>query len=85
MKEKEIEIDGEKVKIVAKLPKEYIEDNNLRTYLDNTIDLNTLTALLSNTSKKDDKLDASDLLNLLNKKEEEDGIKKKKERKNACV
>lgn len=39
MEEKEIEVNGEKVKIVTKLPKEYIEDNNLKVFLDDTIDL----------------------------------------------
>ena len=29
MKEKEIEINGEKIKIALKLPKEEIEDNNI--------------------------------------------------------
>ena len=38
MKEKEIEINGEKIKIALKLPKE-IEDNNIKIYLDDTIDL----------------------------------------------
>ena len=52
MKEKEIEIDGEKVKIVAKLPKEYIEDNNLRTYLDNTIDLTETIKELKENDKE---------------------------------
>lgn len=39
MVEKEIEVNGEKVKIVTELPKEYIEDNNLKVFLDDTIDL----------------------------------------------
>ena len=39
MKEKEIEINGEKIKIALKLPKEEIEDNNIKIYLDDTIDL----------------------------------------------
>ena len=41
MKEKEIEINGEKIKIALKLPKEEIEDNNIKIYLDDTIDLTT--------------------------------------------
>lgn len=39
MKEKEIEINSEKIKIALKLPKEEIEDNNIKIYLDDTIDL----------------------------------------------
>ena len=39
MEEKEIEVNGEKIKIVTRLPKEYIEDNNLKVFLDDTIDL----------------------------------------------
>ena len=39
VKEKEIEINGEKIKIALKLPKEEIEDNNIKIYLDDTIDL----------------------------------------------
>ena len=61
MKEKEIEINGEKIKIALKLPKEEIEDNNIKIYLDDTIDLtktikevkeetNTTSSNLSNKS-----------------------------------
>lgn len=39
MEEKEIEVNGRNVKIVTKLPREYIEDNNLKILLDDTIDL----------------------------------------------
>lgn len=39
MVEKEIEVNGKKVKIVTELPREYIEDNNLKVFLDDTIDL----------------------------------------------
>lgn len=39
MEEKEIEVNGEMVNIVTKIPKEYIEDNNLKIFLDDTIDL----------------------------------------------
>lgn len=39
MEEKEIEVNNKKIKIVTKLPKEYIEDNNLKVFLDDTIDL----------------------------------------------
>lgn len=39
MEEKEIEVNGEKIKIVTKLPKGYIEDNNLKILLDDTVKL----------------------------------------------
>lgn len=39
MEEKEIEVNGKKIKIVTKLPKEYIDDNNLKIFLDDTIEL----------------------------------------------
>ena len=42
MKEEEITLDGKKIKIITKLPKEMIEDNNLKIELDNTIDLKEL-------------------------------------------
>lgn len=39
MEEQEIKINNEKIKITTKLPKEAIEDNNTKIYLDDTIDL----------------------------------------------
>lgn len=39
MEEKEIEVNGEIVKVVTILPKGYVEDNNLKILLDDTIDL----------------------------------------------
>ena len=39
MKEEEITLEGKKIKIITKLPKEMIEDNNLKIELDDTIDL----------------------------------------------
>ena len=39
MEEKEIEVNGEKVKVVTKLSKEYTEDNSLKIFLDDTIDM----------------------------------------------
>lgn len=39
MEEKEIKVNGKKIKIVTKLPKEYVEDNNLKVFLDDTVDL----------------------------------------------
>lgn len=42
MKEEEITLEGKKIKIITKLPKEMIEDNNLKIELDDTIDLKEL-------------------------------------------
>ena len=42
MKEEEIILEGKKIKIITKLPKEMIEDNNLKIELDDTIDLKEL-------------------------------------------
>lgn len=39
MEEKKIEVNGKKIKVVTKLSKEYIEDNNLKVFLDDTVDL----------------------------------------------
>ena len=39
MEEKEMELNGEKVKVVTKLSKEYTEDNSLKIFLDETVDL----------------------------------------------
>lgn len=39
MEDLEIEVNGNKIKVVTKLPKEYIEDNNLKVFLDDTVDL----------------------------------------------
>lgn len=39
MEEKEIEVNGKKIKVTVKLPKEYIEDNNLNVFLEDTIEL----------------------------------------------
>ena len=48
MEEKEIEVNGEKIKIVTKLAKEYIEDNNLKVFLDDTIDLEEVVSEINN-------------------------------------
>lgn len=42
MEEKEIEVNGKKIKVVVSLPKEFIEDNNLNIFLDDTIELSDL-------------------------------------------
>lgn len=39
MEEKEIGVNDIKIKIVTKLPRGYIEDNNLKILLDDTVDL----------------------------------------------
>ncbi len=39
MKEEEITLEGKKIKIITKLPKEMIEDNNLEIDLNDTINL----------------------------------------------
>lgn len=39
MEEKEIEVNGKKIKIALELPKGYIEDNNLKILFDDTINL----------------------------------------------
>jgi len=39
MEEKEIVVNGKKIKVITKLPKEYIEDNNLKVFLDDTVNL----------------------------------------------
>ncbi len=48
MKEKEIEVDGNKKNIVIKLPEEYAEDNNLKVLLDCTIDLEKVVSEIRN-------------------------------------
>lgn len=40
MEEKEIEVNGEKIRVALEVPRGYIEDNNLKILLDDTIDLN---------------------------------------------
>lgn len=56
MKEKEIEINGEKIKIALKLPKEEIEDNNIKIYLDDTIDLTkTIKKVKEETNNEQEK------------------------------
>lgn len=46
MEEKEIEVNGEKIKIAVKLPKDEVEDNNIKIYLDDTIDLTKVTEVV---------------------------------------
>lgn len=50
MEEKEVILNGEKIKIVTKLSKEEIEDNNAKIYLDDTVDLKEVVKEI----KKDD-------------------------------
>lgn len=42
MEEKEIGVNDKKIKIVTKLPRGYVEDNNLKILLDDTVDLEEL-------------------------------------------
>lgn len=51
MKEEEITLDGKKIKIITKLPKEMIEDNNLEIFLDDTIDLEDLSKDIKENEK----------------------------------
>lgn len=44
MEEKEIEVNEEKVNVVTKLSKEYMEDNSLKIFLDDTIDLEEIVS-----------------------------------------
>ena len=53
MEEKEIEVNGKKVKIITRLPKEYIEDNNLKIFLDDTIDLGEVVSEIQNDDVQD--------------------------------
>ena len=39
MNEKEMEVSVNKDKVISNISKEYIEDNNLKIFLDETIDL----------------------------------------------
>ena len=52
MEEKEIEVDGKKIKVVIKLPKEYIEDNSLKILLDDTVDLGEVVSEINNFGNK---------------------------------
>ena len=52
MKEEEIKLEGKKIKIITKLPKEMIEDNNLEIELDNTIDLEEVQKKIKENDKK---------------------------------
>lgn len=42
MEEVEIMIDGKKVKVTSKLSKEEIDDNSMRLFLDDTVELDDL-------------------------------------------
>lgn len=52
MEEKEIELNGEKIKIAIKLPKEEIEDNNIKIYLDDTIELSDVIKEVKDNEQK---------------------------------
>lgn len=51
MMEEEITLEGKKIKIITKLPKEMIEDNNLKIELDDTIDLKELQKEIKENEK----------------------------------
>lgn len=44
----EIVLDGEKIEVIIKMKDEEKEDNNLRKYLDDTIDLNDVIGEVKN-------------------------------------
>lgn len=48
MEEKEIEVNGKKIKVAVKLPKEYIEDNNLNVFLEDTVELKDIVNKVNN-------------------------------------
>lgn len=48
MEEKEIDVNGEKIKMVYKLSKDYIEDNSLKVFLDDTVDLEEVVSEINN-------------------------------------
>ena len=54
MEEKDIEVNGKKLKVTVSLPKEYIEDNNLKIFLDDTIDLGEVVSEINNSEIKED-------------------------------
>lgn len=47
MEEKEIEVNGKIVNLITKLPKEYIEENNLKIFLDDTVDLGEVVSKIN--------------------------------------
>ena len=60
MEEKEIDVNDKKIKIVTKLPKEYIEDNNLKVFLDNTIDLEEVVSKINNKEMDTNEIDINE-------------------------
>lgn len=52
MEEMEIEVNKKNIKIVTKLPKGYIEDNNLKILLDDTLDLEEVIDAVKETEWK---------------------------------
>lgn len=51
MEEVEIMIDGKKVKTISKLSKEEIDDNSMRLFLDDTVELDDLVKEIKKMSK----------------------------------
>ena len=54
MEEKEIEVNDKTLNIGENLPVGYIEDNNLKIFLDDTIDLGEVVGKIENTLTKED-------------------------------
>lgn len=48
MEEKEVMLNEDKIKVVTKLSKEEIEDNNVKIFLDDTIDLEEVVKEIKN-------------------------------------
>lgn len=60
MEDVEIEVNGKKIKVTTKLPKDFIEDNSLKVFLDDTIDLKDVIEQIESsddTEKVDELMD----------------------------
>ena len=60
MEEKEIEVNGKKIKVTIKLPKESIEDNNLKVFLDDTLDLKEVINEINSDIHKEKVVESGD-------------------------
>lgn len=52
MEEKEILVDGEKINVTIKMPKEMIEDNSMERLLDDTIPLEKIVKEIQSNDEK---------------------------------
>ncbi len=52
MEDKEIEVNGKKIKVVTKLPNGYIEDNSVKVLLDDTVDLENVISEIKDDKQK---------------------------------